>query len=523
MLPKLSQVFVGLLLATTVTAGPSDQRKSSVVDRSTYINANSVLMFVFNTGLYAYDEGNVFGNSYGMYYPYTSIQNITNGTQISSPLYSAGLWLGGRVGSATRVTTADFAAEYWPGPMAGGSFIPGADTVQALRVYKLYADSLASQPNLDYTQWPVAMGAPLDHFGNPLLRGSQTLWSVYNDANPARHANISGSSSPLGIEVRQTTWASNDAGLERTIYMEYQLHNKGNDTIRELCIGLFYDPDIGWSEDDLTGCDTMGGFFYSYNANNSDPVYGSAPPALGIRLLYGPVVPSVGDSAWFFGRTVAGFRNLPLASYVSYPNGDDPQSAAESYNLLRGLKRSGTPLTNGTTFSYPGDPVTSTGNIDTLAGNPHGVGSVGPIDFFPGDSQSIVVKIVIGQGTDRLASIVDLRARMNSPDSIATEVPSSNPSHLPGAYSLAQNYPNPFNPSTSIEYAVPTRARVTLEVVNLLGQHITSLVDATQGPGRYKIEWQGTDDADRPVATGVYLYRIRIGESVAVKKMLLLK
>ena len=94
---------------------------------------------------------------------------------------------------------------------------------------------------------------------------------------------------------------------------------------------------------------------------------------------------------------------------------------------------------------------------------------------------------------------------------------------LPTSCLLFQNYPNPFNPSTTIEYSVPARAHVTIEIFNLLGQHVTTLVDETKTAGMYKTEWDGTDTAKKPVSTGVYLYRFIAGEFVETKKMLLLK
>jgi len=94
---------------------------------------------------------------------------------------------------------------------------------------------------------------------------------------------------------------------------------------------------------------------------------------------------------------------------------------------------------------------------------------------------------------------------------------------LPYLFELSQNYPNPFNPVTTIEYSVPTRSEVTIEVFNVLGQKVRTLVDEVKSSGSYRIEWDGVDDAGRSVSTGVYLYRFQAGEIVQTKKMLLLK
>jgi hypothetical protein len=96
-------------------------------------------------------------------------------------------------------------------------------------------------------------------------------------------------------------------------------------------------------------------------------------------------------------------------------------------------------------------------------------------------------------------------------------------SNVPTRYSLAQNYPNPFNPVTTIKYSLPERSRVILDVFNILGQKVLSLVDREEPAGTYTVTWDGSDAAGNSVATGVYLYRLRAGDYVETKKMLLLK
>jgi hypothetical protein len=94
---------------------------------------------------------------------------------------------------------------------------------------------------------------------------------------------------------------------------------------------------------------------------------------------------------------------------------------------------------------------------------------------------------------------------------------------LPYRFELSQNYPNPFNPVTTIEYSIPTRSQVTIEIFNVLGQKVRTLVNEAKSVGSYRIEWNSSDDAGKPVSTGVYLYRIKAGDVVQTKKMLLIK
>ncbi|MFH2057246.1 MAG: T9SS type A sorting domain-containing protein, partial [bacterium] len=89
---------------------------------------------------------------------------------------------------------------------------------------------------------------------------------------------------------------------------------------------------------------------------------------------------------------------------------------------------------------------------------------------------------------------------------------------LPNAISLRENYPNPFNPTTTISYSLPEAAPVRLEIFNVVGQQVTTLVDQYQSPGDYQIEWNASS-----VASGVYFYRLTVNDFVETKKMILTK
>jgi hypothetical protein len=94
---------------------------------------------------------------------------------------------------------------------------------------------------------------------------------------------------------------------------------------------------------------------------------------------------------------------------------------------------------------------------------------------------------------------------------------------VPTVFALAQNYPNPFNPSTTIKYQIATDANVTLDVYNLQGQKIRTLVAKEQKAGYYSVVWDGRNEAGQTVSSGLYLYRVQAGSFVATHKMLLIK
>lgn len=94
---------------------------------------------------------------------------------------------------------------------------------------------------------------------------------------------------------------------------------------------------------------------------------------------------------------------------------------------------------------------------------------------------------------------------------------------IPLNFALGSNYPNPFNPETTIPYQVGRRSLVSLEILNVLGQRIRTLVAGEQNTGQYAVSWDGTDDAGKSVATGVYMCRFHAGEFVATQKLLLVR
>ncbi|MCM2271728.1 MAG: T9SS type A sorting domain-containing protein [candidate division Zixibacteria bacterium] len=88
---------------------------------------------------------------------------------------------------------------------------------------------------------------------------------------------------------------------------------------------------------------------------------------------------------------------------------------------------------------------------------------------------------------------------------------------------LRQNYPNPFNPTTTIEFTLPRNEQVKIDIYNIIGQTVRSLVDEHRSAGTHKIIWDGKDQRGNPAATGIYLYRMQTGETSFVKKMILVR
>jgi hypothetical protein len=93
----------------------------------------------------------------------------------------------------------------------------------------------------------------------------------------------------------------------------------------------------------------------------------------------------------------------------------------------------------------------------------------------------------------------------------------------PGEFILGQNYPNPFNSTTQIAFELPRAGQVTIHIYDVIGRHVRTLFQGTRDAGKHNIVWDGRDDRQQPVASGLYFYRLWTGERTAVKKTLLLR
>jgi hypothetical protein len=101
--------------------------------------------------------------------------------------------------------------------------------------------------------------------------------------------------------------------------------------------------------------------------------------------------------------------------------------------------------------------------------------------------------------------------------------------NVPRQFELSQNYPNPFNPKTTIRFKVAATdgdgspVPVKLEVFNILGQSVKTLLNERRTPGNYTLEWDGTDAGGSKVSSGIYLYRLTSEQFSVTKKMVFLK
>jgi hypothetical protein len=111
----------------------------------------------------------------------------------------------------------------------------------------------------------------------------------------------------------------------------------------------------------------------------------------------------------------------------------------------------------------------------------------------------------------------------NYPSSGITGVKDPTDQEVPLVFSLLQNYPNPFNPTTRIEFTLPKAMRAELVVYDLVGRRVKTLVNDEKHAGQHFVQWDGTNEAGRGVASGTYFYKLTAGSFTKVEKMMLVR
>ncbi len=524
-----------------------------------YIAANEVFMWVGNNGDGSHDP-NTDGS--GFYWP-GGINNTGK-----SAIFQDGLCWGGKINGETRVNGTTYRSGLRPGNILQDG--TAADPFDLkYRVYKIKKnwEYLPPSPERDkyeynFLNWPADFGAPWKDNNNdgiytpgidqPDYVGDEVLFYVANDFDTAASRFTYGSN-PIGLEFQTTIYAFDRDDLKNVVFKKYKIINKGFNNVTDMYFGYWADDDLGDANDDYVGCDTLLNLSFSYNSSNNDGLYGSPPPAVGHMLLQTPrSLSTENDSAYFDGKWVNGFKNIPLSSNVIFIGGvsdyRDPQAGVyagtiELYNYMQGKFWNGSnfidPVTGLVTkFVLPGDPVAGIGwyEGDGWPGGAPPFGdrryiiSAGTCTMAPSDTQEVVIAILINKGTDRLNSLSLLKQdaayyRDQFYNNFPVSVEDKN-STLPDEFILYQNYPNPFNPTTKIQFTLPSPSEgegsgvrfSTLKIYDILGREITTLINKELAPGNYEVEFNAST-----LASGVYFYRLEAGSFFQTKKMILIR
>ncbi len=389
------------------------------------LNVSDVQARLFNTGSL------FFGNSSQAAYLVPRMAQ-------KSPMFAAGLWVGGLIGGEVRVAGATYADfEFWPGPIDPATGRPpnpddcsGYDRIYVVSVRDVEDYDATGVASPDLAEWPVGLGAEVvDGDGvpgnynlaggdRPRIFGTQTAFWVMNDMGNAHQNSLT---PPIGLEVRVHAFAivSADAALNQSTVYRYTLANRNSQALEAARFSVFADPDLGDAADDYVGVDIARGLGIVYNADNQDGpgsggTYGTSPPAAGFDLLSD----GLGAFMYFVG-------SAPLPQ-------QDPANGEQIYQVQQGRWTDGTPMTVGgtglnpgstnvTTFAFPGDPVVSAFwsercPLSPSCGSPTSPGDRRMVISSPsftlgaGESRTFDVALVFGQGSDNNNSVTVLRA-----------------------------------------------------------------------------------------------------------------
>lgn len=175
-----------------------------------------------------------------------------------------------------------------------------------------------------------------------------------------------------------------------------------------------------------------------------------------------------------------------------------------------------------TSVNNPIQPVYN-GHIAMYADYSHGVRLIAGVAFLDGDS--IEVNDILMDSTlwPLLSSEGVISQPYYPPSTFLTALdPQSENSEI--GFQLSQNYPNPFNPTTTIEFTLPSLSVVTLEIFNIVGQRVVETpYKASLQRGTHKYVWNGKDDSGNPVASGIYLLRLKTRSGDQSRKMILMR
>lgn len=326
------------------------------------------------------------------------------------------------------------------------------------------ARNLLAEPDNDFA---VVPGGSVTASVPGSIAGQETS-SAFNDSI-AEH--------PIGLTITQRSYAWGTAPDDRYIILEYLLKNNTNHSISGVRAGLFLDWDIP-----------------PFNIN-----HGSYLPVENIGYLCRHAGTS--DSADFRGVCV--LSRLGMTGHRVFDN------PSEVY---------GTQLTEAKKYSALVD--FSSGTFPIWSDVSH-ITATGPYDLAPGQTDTVAFAIIGGATwTEFLTAADNARQKYSTFPAAVTDM--NNPP-LPREFALYQNSPNPFNPTTTIAFYQPRAGMVMAEVFDLLGRKVSLLYEGRLEAGEHAIIWNGRYDSGIIAPSGVYFYRVRIGNQSLSRKMILLK
>jgi subtilisin family serine protease len=289
----------------------------------------------------------------------------------------------------------------------------------------------------------------------------QTFRSTFTDA---------GHAFPKPLSVELTSMAFDAAPDQRFVILDYRVTNHGTAALPSLYTGVYCDFDIGdGSAVDRGGTDASRNLTYLFEP---------------LGLYYGIALLGAAEAA-----------NLSVVNNPQFVYPVSHVTDADKFGFLSG------------SLSFPAGKTADDWSAITAA----------TMGLEPGGTGTVVYALVVGESLQELQANVDAANAAYNPVAALTE---QTPVKV---LRLEQNHPNPFNPATSIRYVVEQEGPVTLEIFDVAGRRVRTLVREVRAAGEHAATWNGTDDDGARVPGGMYIYRIAFGGQTAARKMMLLK
>jgi hypothetical protein len=362
----------------------------------------------------------------------------------------------------------------------------------------------------------------------------QDYIAIYSDTVGFPHAPIH---TPLEIEIRQHSYTWSDTIYDDFVIFDYTITNIGVIPLEKVFVGIFLDPDIGdtgilnFHVDDLTGfIDTLstGDTVNIAWARDDDGDGGQSPGVIGIRLLCEERM-QIGYIAYNWWRS-----NMDCdLDYGPYnPNNQNDQKLLQiQRRQCPSDNNPGTPLDDIAKFLLMSNFEIDCDQEDCPPPNPYSppaaddirfLFSFGPVenipggDLPPGDSVQFTFAVGVGDDLDDLAD--NLLRSEDLCGVVGVEEERSEFVFRNGEFGLRQNKPNPFDKLTAISYQLRAPSHTTLQIFDIAGRLVKTLVDERQEPGAYQVEWDG-----RGHTSGIYFLRYSTGDYTSTKKMTLIR
>jgi hypothetical protein len=380
-------------------------------------------------------------------------------------LFGAGLWIGGKLDTATTGTSApvplvSVTYEGWTGPYF--EMFPGSSVSDT--IWCVSGRGAPKPPG-----WDAYWGTELPY--RPIADDNR--FCRYTDTAVQVQSHI-----PMHLKVTHSSYSWSDPSADGIQVVEYRIFNDGQKVIDSLYIAVLAEPaGPGPTQQDQ--------LCMSFNVTEKlahwyRPGSDSIRAPRGVALIH-PSDPA--DSLrWTF-------------LYFSGPN--TPAADAGKYSMI----------SSGVVLPDPW-PCLS-GMLFLLA--------AGPFTLPPADGEE-PLRIAIAFLAAPTSG--DLLIRAQRARELYFQGTGVGPAAdgLPGSFALMQNYPNPFNPSTTIKYELPKSSMLRLSVYDILGREVATLVNEEKSAGTHTVQWDAAG-----VASGVYFCRLRAGDFVQTRRVLMLK